>query len=100
MHIRRTTYLQDGLPVSLAYIEAIADLHPETVEGAPPSMPDSEPHQVERRGPRRRTPQAKRERGPAMTERFIRKVLRKPEPPRKDQAQYERTMRRVMREGV
>ena len=82
MRIRRTTFVKYGQPVTLAYIEAISDQHPEAIDGAPPP------------------PAPPRERGPRLTAHYIRKVLRKPEPPRQDEAKYEAVMRRIMREGA
>ena len=86
MRIRRTTFVKYGQPVTLAYIEAISDQHPEAIDGAPspPAPPPAPP----------------RERGPRLTAHYIRKVLRKPEPPRPDEAKYEAVMRRIMREGA
>jgi len=39
MHIRRSTYLQDGQPVTLAFLPCLAESHPEAIEAAPPPQP-------------------------------------------------------------
>ena len=74
---RKTAYLVHGAPVSLPFIEAIADQRPEAV--------DAPLEEAARRGPRRRY---NMRRG-------------KPEPlSPAEQANYERVMRRIMREGA
>ena len=104
MRIRRSSYQRYGQqPISLPFIEALADQHPEAVEAPAPAS-----QEAERRGPRMRygrrgnpeplsPPKVKRERGPAMTQAYIRRVLNMPEPP---DSEYEWIMRRVWREGA
>jgi hypothetical protein len=95
MHeIRKTTYLVNGAPISLPFLEALADEHPETVEPAPAS-PDL-PKVRERRGPREPVSL----RSPRMTEKFIRRALgRDPEHTARtlDRIGFEATMKRIER---
>ena len=49
MHIRRTTHWKFDQPISLPFIAAIADEHPETTADAPPPAPPA-PAVKERRG--------------------------------------------------
>jgi hypothetical protein len=97
MRIRRCIYVQDGLPISLAFVSGI-DGHPEA-DDTPAPAPELH-HQVERRGPRRQA-KPRAERGPAMTDNYIRRVLGKPIPlARAGQFSAEKARRRIMREGV
>ena len=99
---RTAIYLLQGTSVSLPFIAAIADQHPEAIEATPPTL-DAPYHALkERCGPRHQaTP--KSERAPRMTVKFIRRTLGK-DPKQaaamQDRIKYERTMRRVMRTGV
>ena len=79
MRIRRTVYFQDDQPITLAYVSGI-DSHPEVVDFTPPPAPEP-----------------KAQRGPQMTESFIRKVLGRPRRPTAQQAQSELHRLRIMR---
>ena len=81
MRIRRTVYLQDGQPITLAFVSGI-DGHPEAVDDTPAPAP---------------APKPKAERAPQLTESFIRRVLGRPPRPTAQQAKNENDYRRIMR---
>lgn len=82
MSIRHTVYMRLGQSITLAFVTCIADQHPEVHDTAPPLPPEPNP---------------KAERGPQLTESFIRKVLGKPRRPTAQQAQSELHRLRIMR---
>ena len=87
MRIRRTRYGSIDQPVTLAFISGI-DGHPELIDDAPP-LPQPKPFVGER--------------PPRWSERNIRRALgRDREQPARalNQVGFERTLRRIMREGT
>ena len=87
--IRKTVYLVQGVSVSLPFIAAVADSHPETIDAAPPPLPEPEWLAIER--------------PPRWSEKLIRRTLGKD---RKQTARllnrlgYDATTRRIDRGGV
>ena len=45
---RRSTYSQDGQPITLAFVACIADLHPEVIIDAAPPLPEPKPLAIKR----------------------------------------------------
>jgi hypothetical protein len=90
MRLRRAVYWKYGAPITLSFVGFIADDHPELVDNTP-SPPPAAP------------PKVKAERGPRLTDNYIRIVLgkdRRHTTQVRDRLSYQATMRRIERGEV
>jgi hypothetical protein len=83
-HHPSTRYSTLDQPITLAFVAFVGDERPELRDDTPPSPPQ---------------PKVTLERGPGLSNGYIRRVLGKPEPSRADEAQYLAVTRRIERQG-
>lgn len=91
MRIRRSVYWKFGEPITLAFIACVGDQHPEIPDDAPPPAPTAPP------------PRLKFKRDARWSDRNIRRALGKdPKQAARvhNQVGFERTLRRIIREGA